>query len=125
MLQLVELYAGKVGHISNERHNVNYKRSGASPTHIPVKPAERFIPYGNVKQRVTENEALRPQNVMPYSGVPVTIDVDYTVEVECAYNIGRGNGIYGRALVFWVAGQVGISARKAQRYLSDKKLTKC
>lgn len=99
-------------------------KGSSSPTHIPVKPAERFIPYGNVRQRVTENEALRPQNVMPYSGVPVTIDVDFTSEVECAYNLGRRNGIYGRALIFWVAGQVGISEKKSRDYLRDKKLTK-
>ena len=99
-------------------------RGSCSPTNIPVKPQERFIPHGNVYQRITENDALRSQTVQPGSGLPVTLEIDYSAEVECAYNLGRRNGVYGRALIFWVAGQVGISAKKAQSYLRDKKLTK-
>lgn len=99
-------------------------RGSCSPTNIPVKPQERFIPHGNVYQRVTENDALRSQTVQLGSGLPVTLEIDYTSEVECAYNLGRRNSIYGRALIFWVAGQVGISEKKARDYLRDKTLAK-
>lgn len=94
-------------------------QGSSSPTNIPVKTKETFLPHGNVRQRTTENAAgrqLGEVHKIEYSEADKHSAI-LAADARAAELCSKGKQLYGGARYRWIAGMCGVTVREVKYVL--------